>query len=295
MLRPATSLRSLAGATAGVAVASLLLAVPAHAAPVAPTPGAAVSASTSVRIVTPPTRVSRSALARLLRHAGTVTDKALLAGAKVRTSITLPGITATTLVRTRDGISSSRTPMGFRLLTDYRAGVGYVPISEFLQGIDPAALAAALDSLGRPGASWATLKSTPADLAATDDAMVRIARAASDWRWKRTAGITTWRLRVDDKDPVAIVVGLDQRQRIVRQSLSAKASKRVPFATRFSTTTRYGAVTPIVLPRPDQTVDLLELFLALASGQDDTVDRGTAIRVSYLETQIQALRTLSGR
>jgi hypothetical protein len=308
MLRPSRPTRAVAGAAAGAALVSVLLAVPAHAAPVAASGSTTVlaSVSASVRIVTPPTRVSRSALVRLMRNAGKSTDKALFGGAKLLSTTTVGGVSATSLGRTRAGRSSTRDARGAVILTDYRSGRGWLRISDLVAGlqITPEQLAAALASLGKAGASWAVITTRPTTTtvrpSGTENELVGMAKAASDWRWKRAKGITTWRLTPPRTGPSGtLVIGLDKRQRIVREDLTMRMTKPVRATVRASLLARYGDVTPIVLPTDAQSVGFFDLLMALLEQADDsgrTVPVGDATaRAAAVEAQVQALRSMSGR
>lgn len=287
MLRPARPARSLSAALAGTAVAAALLVVPAHAAPVA-------ARSAAATVVTPPTQVSRAALVRLMRNAGKATDAGLVAGARMRTTVRIGGMTLSSTGRTRDGLSSMRGPNGNVTLTDFRSGRGYMPIADAVAGLEvtPEELAAALASLGKPGATWAVITpmaGAPSGTAGAGSDLVRQPRTASTWTWKRAHGITTWRIGAPRAAlPTALVVALDKRQRIVRETLTASSTRPIKLTTRVSIAVRYGAVAPIVLPTDAQTVSFDALLKALAGSQ---MPPG----VAAVGAQIAALRSMTGR
>ncbi|MFN8169123.1 MAG: hypothetical protein U0S36_10105 [Candidatus Nanopelagicales bacterium] len=298
MLRPARTSRALATVAAGAAVSSVLLALPASAATAPTHLAAGTSVSASVRIVTPPTRVSRSALVRLMRNAGSTTDAALLSGAKLQNTVTVNGRTTSTFGRTRGGLSSVRDQNGVVTLTDYRSGRAWVPIADVVEalGVTPEQVAIALDSLGRPGATWAVITSGPGaatGTGSTETELVRQARAASTWTWKRAQGITTWRLAAPRSAmPSTMLVGLDRRQRVVRETLTTTVTSPVRSSARVTVLARYGRVSPIVLPTDAQSVGLTQLIAALESQPQGPGLRGI---VGAAAAQIAALRAMSGR
>jgi hypothetical protein len=292
MLRPARPARSLSAAVVGAAVAAALLVVPAHAAP-------APSGSSAVRVVTPPTQVSRAALVRLMRHVGKATDKGLVSGARIRTTLTVGTMTTTTTGRTVDGRAATRSANGAVLLTDYRTGRGYAPIADVVEGLDvtPEQLTAALTSLGKPGATWAVISDAPAGAAGTGSDLVRQARAASTWTWKRAHGVTTWRLGAPRAAlPTTSVVALDRRQRIVRESLTVTSTRPLKLTTRVSVRLTYTRVAPITLPTDAQSVDLDALLEALAAGGDaGTTPPVRVALAAQVDGQIAVLRSAAGR
>jgi hypothetical protein len=281
-------------AVAGAAVAAALLVVPAHAAP-------APSGPSAVRVVTPPTQVSRAALVRLMRHAGKATDRGLATGARMRTTVSIMGTTVSATGRTVGGRTVTRTTDGRVTIADYRTGTGYAPISDVVDGlgVTPEQLSAALASLGKPGATWVVITG-PGGGSGTPSSgadLVRQARTASTWTWKRAHGITTWRLGKSRAAlPWGLVVALDKRQRIVRESLTASTTKPVKISTSMSIRVRYGTVAPITLPTAAQSVDLDALLEALKDGGDALAAQSAAsLVVASVQTQIMALRTMSGR
>jgi hypothetical protein len=243
---------------------------------------------------------------RLLRNAGKATDRALFAGAKLATTASIAGgPTSTTIGRTRDGRSSSRDARGAVTLTDYRSGRGWLRIADLVAGLEvtPEQLAAVLASLGRPGASWAVVTSRPTTAtrpSGTETELVGVARTAPDWRWKRAAGITTWRLAAPRSGAGrSVVLGLDRRQRIVREDLTMGMTQPMRLTARASVRVRYGDVTPVVLPTDAQSVGFFDLLMALLEQGDDAgravpVGDATA-RAAAVGAQIEALRAMSGR
>lgn len=295
MLRPARPARSLSAAVAGAAVAAALLVVPAHAAP-------SPSGSPTVRVVTPPTQVSRAALVRLMRHAGTATDRGLAAGARTQTSVSLMGMTLTATGRTVGGRAAMRTSDGTLTLLDYRTGSGYTPIADAIAGlgVTPEQLADALTALGKPNATWAVTTGPAGGGSAARSSgadLVRLARTASTWTWKRAHGITTWRLGAARAGMSSTaLVALDKRQRIVRQIVSASVTKPIKLSSRVSIRVRYGTVVPITLPTAAQTVDLDALLEALKEAGDLPVGPPVApVAVAAVQAQLAALRTMTGR
>jgi hypothetical protein len=180
------------------------------------------------------------------------------------------------------------------MLSDYVAGRAYLPIAVVAEGVgvEPDVLAAALASLGKPGATWAVSDARgqdPVPVAGTD--LVRSARAASTWTWKRAHGITTWRLGESRQDVrITTAVALDKRQRIVRESLVLSTRSRGRGAEQ-SLRVRYAGVAPIMLPTEAQSVDLDELLKALASTAGAPV---APVLVDAAQAQVAALRSMSG-
>lgn len=294
MHRPARPARLAAAAVAGTALVTAMLAVPSQAAPVA----ANGTVAASVRIVTPPTSVSRSTLVRLLRNAGKTTDKALFAGARLQNTAIVNGRTSTTIGRTRGGLASTRDENGAVVLTDYRSGTTWVRIADLVDGlgVTPEQVANALDSLGKPGATWAVITDGPGGASVTGSTeadLVKQARAASTWSWKRAKGITTWRLASPRAAmPSTTVIGLDKRQRVVRETLTTSSSKPVKATARITVLARYGSVSPIVLPTDPQSVGFTALLQALAAQPENPT---VARVVGAARAQLEALRAMSGR
>ena len=287
----------------GVALAAGVLAAPAGAAPVAPAPGASVSAAA---VVTPPTSVSRASLVRLMRHAGHQTDRGLRSGAQVRSLSRAGGQTSTSSGRVRQGRAALTTSTGERMLLDYRSGTGYVRIADLIRGsaVTPEQLHQALTELGKPDARWASIgvspsrAGSPSFSTSTRDGLVEVAETASNWRWRRAHGLTTWRFAPAGAraELGALVLGLDPAQRIRRQTTSSSLTLRLgrsrstTFTSTSTTVLRYRPVAPIVLPTSAQAVDLVELVIRLAQLETPS----TARTIGALESSLRSLQTLTG-
>lgn len=287
MPRPARPARGLVTAVAAAAVAVALLVAPAQAAP-------APAGPSTVRVVTPPTSVSRAALVRLMRQAGRATDRALDEGARLRATWG-GGLSAVAAGRIRDGRSRTRDASGRVLITDYRSGAGWIPIADAVDGlgVTPAQLSEALAELGKPDAGWVLIATRAGRAPVLGADLVREARRASTWAWARAHGVTTWRLGWSRILRTSIVYRLDERQRLVRQTITQSADGPVRFRMRVDVRMRYVAVAPITLPTEERSVGLSELLTALGVPQDDmpvVVPRVAA----PVEAQIAMLRTMSG-
>ena len=228
VVRPFTSCLAAAAlaATALVPVAASASPVPAvRSGSVASSVATTAASVAAVRAVTPPRAVTKKQLVRIFRAAARATEAGLRRGAALRSVEVGRGARTSGTGRARAGRILLRESTGSTTILDSRTGSAYVSLATITTdlGVSQARLDAALVALGKPGATWGSLPVGPTRGGAVGPGLVRAAKAATSWSWRRSKGITTWRLSsVSRMSGLTLrstqVFVLDAHQRLVRQS-----------------------------------------------------------------------------